>query len=385
MATPTTRDFTFKWASTETERGTASTTINYTSTTSIPIWRYNKLQKIVVKTGSIKNPIGVIDTTTLNFTLFDKNRPSNPALTDNNPFNLHDELLNFEKLLDTKILRYGQPYNHMYYVNGEGMKKPITDFYNMGIDRTFNVTYTYEYFEYVTPKNIGLPLQFLFNDYNFTASDVTKYRTMGYTLDDLIKAGLKYSQLLNAGYNIIDDLFPVLFEPSGIAVQCIEAINNLKNNITQLTANNGKLTDENSGLNNECAKLNANNGKLTDENSVLTDDVTRLTAENSGLNNECAKLNDNNGKLTDENNSIKNINTILNRTNKIAINTNDLLQTTNNTLHSTNTALKVTNDLLQTTNNTLHSTNTALRTLQTRVPLHDSIPDDKDYYIKQED
>ena len=299
MTTPTTRDFTFKWASTktiQTSSGTHTTTINYTSTTSIPIWKYGSLQKIVVKTRSIKNSFIDFDINN-NFILFDKTRDSNPALTDNNPFNLHDELLKFQKLSDNKIPLYGQPCNDMYYVNGEGMSKPIIDFYIMAMDRTFNVTYTYKYFDCDIPKSIGLPLQFLFNDYIFTTSDVTKYTTMGYTPDDLIKAGLKYSQLLNAGYNIIDDLFPVLFEPSGIAVECIKAINNLKN-----------------------------------------------------------------------------VNTILNKTNTIAINTNILLKDTNNILTNTNTilsttnnTLKDTNTILSTTNNTLKDTNTILSTENNRI------------------
>ena len=287
MTTPTTIEFSFKWASTETERGTESTTINYTSTTSIPIWRYNNLQKIVVKTRSIKNSFIDFDINNLNlnFILFDKTRDSNPALTDNNPFNLHDELLKFEKVLYTKIPLYGQPYNHMYYVNMEAaVNNYKTSFYRMGMDRTFNVTYTYNYFEYVTPKSIGLPLQFLFNDFILTASDATKYKAMGYTVDDLIKAGLNYTQLILCGYNIIDDLFPELCKPSGIDVECIKAINSLK------TTNN---------------TLKVANDLLQATNNTLHSTNTTLTTTNNTL------------KVT-----------------------NDLLKTTNNTLHSTNTALR---------------------------------------------
>jgi hypothetical protein len=54
--------------------------------------------------------------------------------------------------------------------------------------RAFNITYTYDYFEYDITKKGVLPLQFIFKDYSFTSSDVRGYKTMGYTAEELNKA-----------------------------------------------------------------------------------------------------------------------------------------------------------------------------------------------------
>ena len=388
MATPATRDFSFKWA----YMNPSDTIMKYTSTVNIPIWNYAKLQKIVVTNSN---------NTDLNFIFFDKSRKeTNPAISTVSSLNLHNELLNFQRLSFTAAstggpigTMYGQAYSNMEYLQIISYNLDIRwTFYQK---RSFIVTYTYDYFEYVTPKSINLPLQFIFNNYNFTASDVTQYKTMGYTADELIKAGLKFSQLLG-GYNIMDELFPALCKLySDIDVQFIDAINSLKNNITQLRYENNVLTDENSGLNTECAKLNANNEKLTDEISVLKDENRVLTDENSGLNNECAKLNANNEKLTDEisvlkdentelagknnnlnnqyntltteNNSTTNDNTTLNKTNITVNNTNIIVNNTNILLKDTNNILKNTNNTLKETNTILHTTNTILTTENNRI------------------
>jgi hypothetical protein len=272
-----TRDFSFKWASTQTTNDT--TIITHTSTTSIPIWKYSSLKKIVVKTSSITNPIGDINTNNLNFTLFDRNRSTNPALTDNIPFNLHNELLNFANLLHNHNTLYGQEYVNMYYVTMYADFK--TDFYVMGMDRTFNVTYTYNYFEYDTPKSINLPLQFLFNDYKFTPSDVTKYKTTGYTVEEFINAGVQFSQLLDGGYDLMNDLFPALCNKLNIPGIFIDAINSLKNNtltdenttlknanIILITANN-KIIETTTTINNTNSMLNSTNTTLYNTNTIL--------------------------------------------------------------------------------------------------------------------
>jgi predicted nuclease with TOPRIM domain len=381
MATPATVDFSFKWA----YINTSYKTMQYTSTVNIPIWNYAKLQKIVV-TNSINN--------LLKFVVFDKNRgTNNPAISTVSSLNLQGELFKLENLYASGDIRYdklyGQAYIKMDYL--KIMNSNLEIGWLNYVDRSFIVTYTYDYFEYVTPKSINLPLQFIFNNYNFTASDVTQYKTMGYTADELIKAGLKFSQLLG-GYNIMDELFPALCKSySDIDVEFIAAIDTLKNNTTQLRYENNVLAGENSGLNNECAKLNANNEKLTDEISVLKDENRVLTDENSGLNNECAKLNANNEKLTDEisvlkdentelagknnnlnnqyntltteNNSTTNDNTTLNKTNITVNNTNILLKDTNNILKNTNNTLKETNTILHTTNTILTTENNRIRIL----------------------
>ena len=346
MATPATVDFSFKWA----YINTSYKTMQYTSTVNIPIWNYAKLQKIVV-TNSINN--------LLKFVVFDKNRgTNNPAISTVSSLNLQGELFKLENLYASGDIRYdklyGQAYIKMDYL--KIMNSNLEIGWLNYVDRSFIVTYTYDYFEYVTPKSINLPLQFIFNNYNFTASDVTQYKTMGYTADELIKAGLKFSQLLG-GYNIMDELFPALCKSySDIDVEFIAAIDTLKNNTTQLRYENNVLAGENSGLNNECAKLNANNEKLTDEISVLKDENTELAGKNNNLNNQY-------NTLTTENNSTTNDNTTLNKTNITVNNTNILLKDTNNILKNTNNTLKETNTILHTTNTILTTENNRIRIL----------------------
>ena len=373
MTTPETVDFTFKWAH------MSDTTMSYTSTTSIPIWNYTKLRKIVVTNSS---------NSSLKFVLFDKSRgTNNPSISAVSSLNLHAELLNFSKVFAIHGDRgslYGQPYINMQYI------KILNDKFETGwwfiYDvRSFNVTYTYDYFEYDITTKGALPLQFIFKDYSFTTEDVTKYKTIGYTAEELVQAGLKYSQLLNGGYNIIDDLFPVLCKlNSDINTQFIEAINTLKtsttntalmsenitlkNTITTLTTTNTKLTSENNTLKNTNTTLTAELNAFTENNETLTN--TALTSENNELKNANISLTTTNTALTSENNELKNANTTLNNTNTTLTaelnalkntNTNTKLTTENNALKNTNTKLTTENNALKNTNATLTSSNNALK------------------------
>lgn len=295
MTLPTTIEFSFKWA----YINSSYTTMKYTSTQNIPIWNYDKLQKIVVTNSSI-NPV-------LNFILFDKSRVYNPALHSAlSSYNLHGELFKFENLYASGDIRYdklyGQEYIKMNYL--KIMNSNLEIGWLNYPDRSFNVTYTYDYFEYDFTKKGALPLEFIFKDYNFTSESVQKYKTMGYTAEELIKAGLKFSQLLNAGYNITDELFPVLCKLySDIDVDFIYAINRLKNANTRLTTQNITLITENNTLKDANISLTANNDEL--KNTNITVNNTNITVNNTNI------------LLKDTNNILKSTNTVLIRTNTI--------------------------------------------------------------------
>lgn len=320
MTTPTTRDFSFKWA----YISSTYTTMKYTSTNNIPIWNYDKLQKIVVTNST---------NSALKFILFDKSRGvTNPAISTVSSYNLHNELFKFEKLFaDTRVKLYGQTYIDMDYI--EVINDKFETEWVVRPARAFNITYTYDYFEYDITKKGVLPLQFIFKDYSFTSEDVRGYKTMGYTAEELNKAGLTFRQLLDGGYNIMDELFPVLSKLySDIDTEFIEAINLLK----------------------------STNTRLITENTTLTNQNTTLTAENNSIKNVNTTL-----KYT--NTTVNNTNIIVNNTNITLNNTNTALNNTNILLKDTNNILKNTNTILSTTNNTLKDTNTILSTENNRL------------------
>jgi hypothetical protein len=148
MTTPATIDFSFKWA----YISSIYTTMMYTSTQNIPIWNYDKLQKIVVSNST---------NSALKFILFDKSRGvTNPAISTVSSYNLHNELFKFEKLFaDTRVKLYGQTYSHMYYI--EFINNTFETKWVVQPARSFNITYTYDYFEYDITKKGVLPLQFI--------------------------------------------------------------------------------------------------------------------------------------------------------------------------------------------------------------------------------
>ena len=340
MTTPATIDFSFKWAYIT----SSNTVMQHTSTNYIPIWNYAKLKKIVVA--------NTIDTRST-FILFDKARGAiNPDISTVSSIDLKNELFKFVNLLasGTATSRlYGQAYHsYMDYIRIKNDRLE-TEWVNWP-DRAFYVTYTYDFFEYDTTKKNELPLQFLFKDYNFTPSSVANYKTMGYTAEELIKAGLKFGQLSNGGYNITDDLFPVLCKLySDIDVQFINAMNTLKTSNATLTTSNATLTTSN-------ATLTAEKNALTNTNGILTINNEILTTENKALTNT-------NGILTTENNELKSMNTTITTFNATLIAEKNELTNTNGILTIENDALKKnTNTKLTTENNSLKSTNITLTT-----------------------
>jgi hypothetical protein len=151
MTTPATIDFDFKWA----YIGSAYTTMQYTSNNYIPIWNYNKLKKIVVTNSSNTN---------LKFILFDKTRgTSNPAISTASSLDLKYELYNFERLLDLGGNLYGQTYISMDYIRI--LNDRLETGWRNWTDRSFNVTYTYDFFEYDITQKGALPLQFIFDSF----------------------------------------------------------------------------------------------------------------------------------------------------------------------------------------------------------------------------
>lgn len=259
--------------------------MKYTSTNTIPIWNYSYLKKIVVKISEITNPVSNIDINKCQFTLFDKSRANiNPVLTTLTSFNLHNELLNFEKLIAAGTLSnhnptlYGQRYIDMYYIRNNGNN--ITTFYTVGMDKTFNIIYTYDAsLSYDFSKKGTLPLQFIFKNYSFKPEDIQKYKTMGYTAEEMIKAGIKFSQLLTGGYNIINELFPVLCKLySDIPTQFTDSINNLKNTVNSvIITENIALKTNNENLTTEIVELKKTNIRLTEG---YNDTFTKMTIAN---------------------------------------------------------------------------------------------------------
>ena len=277
-------NFKFKWA----YMTAANASMQYTSTVNIPIWNYPKLQKIVVNGGFLNNTIIV----------FDKTRSTNPVISSETPtFNLHNELIEFEKIRFTlNGKRYGNPYTMLFYVEVNPEKFETS--WREG-DRTYHVEYIYDDLGYDISsfRNNNIPLQFVFQEYNLSFADVQKYKTMGYTANELRVAGLKFSVLLNGGYSM-DELFPVLWELytdmpnefSGYLNRLHTEIMPLKTEVLSLNADNTSLKTEKTLLTTEITSLNNNNMLMTNDNTSFKTEITLLTTEIISLKTEITSL-----------------------------------------------------------------------------------------------
>jgi len=325
--------FKFKWA----YMTVANANMQYTSSVNIPIWNYTKLQKIVV--------YGALNNTT--FILFDKTRNTNPAISTQTPtLNLHNELFEYEKLIDIGGTRYGQTYNKSFnYIDIINSKWETA--WEPWRNKTFYVEYIYDDLGYDVSayRTNNVPLQFIFKEYNFTASDVQQYKTIGYTASELKAAGIKFSVLLNGGYSM-DDLFSALWNlyadnPNDF----ISYFNSLKTGNTTISAENALLKTANSSLSTENLSLSTANSSLNVENTLLKTANSSLSTENLSLSTANSSLNVENALLKTANSSLST--------------ENASLSTEISSLSTENTLLKTENTLLKTeiSNNTTNISN----------------------------